>query len=110
VDERERQRRCRAKRRAKATADVRGSPTSTSTLDAGSPMALGISERGCHAPAWVCRSADFHEKVLESWDRAVAMSRASLKRKMAAISRSLNTISGQDRGVTEAMSRTSLGR
>jgi hypothetical protein len=52
---------------------------------------------------------EFQEKVLESWDRAVAMSRASLKRRVEAMARGLATISGQGRGVTGGMSRASLG-
>jgi hypothetical protein len=48
-------------------------------------------------------------KVLESWDRAVAMSRASLERRMPAILRDFPTFSGTSEAVTAALSRTGLG-
>ena len=51
VDERERQRRSRARRRGSGT----GPPD-------------------CHAPPSASKSADLVEELLESWDRAVAMS------------------------------------
>jgi hypothetical protein len=47
--------------------------------------------------------------VLESLDRAVAMSRASLERRMAAIMRDFATNSGSGQTVTGELSRASLG-
>jgi hypothetical protein len=49
------------------------------------------------------------EKLLESWDRAVAMSRASLERRMPAILRDLATNSGGGEAVTAGLSRAGLG-
>jgi hypothetical protein len=49
------------------------------------------------------------EEMLELWDRAVAMSRASLKRRMEAITRGLDAICGRGSGVTDGLSRASLG-
>jgi hypothetical protein len=86
VDERERQRRCRARRRGS-----------------------GAGPPGCHAPASASKSADLLEKVLESWDRAVAMSRASLERRMLAILRDLATNSGSGEAVTAGLLRAGLG-
>jgi len=90
VDERERQRRSRARRRAEA---AKSPPT-------GPP---------CHAPASDAKSAELAEKVLESWDRAVTLSRASLERRMPAILREFGVFSGQARAVTSALSRAGLG-
>ncbi|HEX7509469.1 MAG TPA: hypothetical protein VF550_22040 [Polyangia bacterium] len=86
VDERERQRRSRARRRGSGT----GPP-------------------GCHAPASASKSADLVEEMLESWDRAVAMSRASLERRMPAILRDLATNSGSGEAMTAGLSRASFG-
>jgi hypothetical protein len=47
--------------------------------------------------------------MLESWDRAVAMSRASLERRMLAILRDLATNSGSGEAVTAGLSRAGLG-
>lgn len=91
VDERERQRRCRERRRGAERA-----PAGT-----GPPV--------CHAPPSAPKPADFAEKMLESWDRAVAMSRASLVRGMPAILRDLAAFSGTARAVTAGLSRASLG-
>lgn len=87
VDERRRQRRCRERKRGAAT----GPP---------SP---------CHAPASECESRDLKAIVLESLDRAMAMSRASLERRMAAILRDFGTDSGAGQTVTGELSRASLG-
>jgi hypothetical protein len=54
-------------------------------------------------------SAEFAGKVLEYWDRAFAMSRASLERKMPAILRDLTVFSGQEKAVTSELSRAGLG-
>lgn len=48
-------------------------------------------------------------KVLESWDRAVAMSRASLERRMPTILRDLVAFSGTTETVTAELSRAGLG-
>jgi hypothetical protein len=90
VEERERQRRSRAQRQAEAA----------------KTQATG---RPCHAPASDGKSAELAEKVLESWDRAVAMSRASLERRMARILRDLAAFSGQEEEVTGELSRAGLG-
>ena len=90
VDERERQRQCRERRRRATTA----------------PAATGPP--GCHAPASASNCADLVEKMLESWDRAVAMSRASLERRMPMILRDLASFSGTSEAVTAGLSRASL--
>ena len=46
--------------------------------------------------------------MLESWDRAVAMSRASLERRMPMILRDLAAFSGTSETVTAGVSRASL--
>ena len=90
VDERVRQQRHRERRRSTEAA-------STAT---GPPP--------CHAPASACNSADFAAKVLESWDRAVAMSRASLERRMPGILRDLVAFSGRAKTAPSELSRASL--
>jgi hypothetical protein len=54
VDERERQRRCRERRR----------------------------EGACHAPPSAPKPAEIKAEVLQSWDRVVALSRATLARRL----------------------------
>lgn len=87
MDERERQRRCRSKEKAAGC----GPPGGDDGQKAGPPKAeSGMALRGeCHAPGSACIRSELQEKVLESWDRAVAMSRASLVRRIEGISRSL---------------------
>jgi hypothetical protein len=48
-------------------------------------------------------------KLLESWDMAVAVSRASLQRKIPALLRSLVPVAGTESGGGEALSRATLG-
>lgn len=91
VDERERQRRCRDRRRS-----------------ASEPAPTEPGPPACHAPASASKVADLAAKLLESWDRAVALSRASLERRMPAILRELAAVSGTSGAVTAAMSRASL--
>jgi hypothetical protein len=90
VDERNRQRQCRERRRGATTP----------------PLATGPP--GCHAPASASKCADFVAKMLESWDRAVAMSRASLERRIPIILRDLASFSGTSEAVTAGLSRASL--
>jgi hypothetical protein len=75
VDERERQRARRERRRA---------------------CELGTAAP-CHAPASVPKAAELMEKVLDTWDGAVARSRAGLQRRFAAILRQSNALWGQVR-------------
>lgn len=69
LDERERQRRSRERRRSGE------SPASVAWCRW--PGEAGRS-RACHAPALADKSAAAKEKVPETWDRLVAVSRASL--------------------------------
>jgi hypothetical protein len=89
VDERERQRRSRERRRGQAAE-------------------LAATGPPCHAPASAAMPAEFAEKVLEYWDRAFAMSRASLERRMPAILRDLTAFSGQAKTTTSELSRAGL--
>ena len=81
VEERERQQRCRARRRAgsggASAASVDG------TADGGRDEGI------CHAQASGPIPLELRAKVLESWDRAMALSRASLQRQMAVIPREI---------------------
>jgi hypothetical protein len=49
------------------------------------------------------------EKVLESWDEAAALSRATLARRIAGILRRSGPIEGTEEAAIEALSRTTLG-
>jgi hypothetical protein len=98
VDERARQRECRARRRAAAAATRVGQTGPTTTGPA-----------ACHAPASACNPADLITKVLEFWDRAVALSRASLERRMPVILRNLAASVGPTDAVTGSPSRAGLG-
>ena len=69
---------------------------------------MAAGSPACHAPASACKSADLVAKMLESWDRAVAMSRASLERRIPIILRDLASLSGTSEAVTAGLSRASL--
>jgi len=69
VDERERQRNCRRRRRDAA--------------------ALGPKSPSCHAPAWAPNVTEYSVKLLAAWDAAVARSRTSLLRQLRLLLRDL---------------------
>ena len=92
VDERERQRACRARRKG--------------ALQKGAGAAAG---GGGHAPPSSANGLEFVEKVLESWDEAAALSRAALARGIAAILRRSGPIEGTEEAALGALSRTTLG-
>ena len=83
VDERERQRARRGRQRTEAAS--------------------------CHAPASPSKPAEMAEKVLESWDEMVAMSRATLRRRLSVISRRSVRSAETNQGEIERMSRATLG-
>lgn len=87
MDERERQRACRERRR-----EVAGARAAAA----------------CHAPPSASKAADLLEKLLESWDRAAALSRATLTRKLPAVLRGLVPVAGTQRAGEGAPSRASL--
>lgn len=87
MDERERQRACRERRREAAGA---GAATA------------------CHAPPSASKAADLLEKLLESWDRAAALSRTTLTRKLPAVLRGLVPAAGTGEAGAGAPSRATL--
>ena len=89
VDERERQRECRQRRREAAGAG-------------------DTAEAACHAPPSVSKAADVLEKLLESWDTAMALSRATLTRKLPAVLRGLVPAAGTGDAGAGAVSRATL--
>jgi hypothetical protein len=107
VDERERQRACRKRRHAAGCGPPAGGAGASAGCGPGT--AAGPSAGSCHAPPSADIPAELQEEMLELWDRAVAMSRASLKRRMEAITRGLDAICGRGSGVTDGLSRASLG-
>jgi hypothetical protein len=106
VDERERQRRCRARRGSVSTSSQAPAGTSSKaeveTAEACEPPAG-------HAPASAAKPAEIAARLLESWDLAMALSRASLQREMAAILRVWMPPAGRSEAVTAGVSRASLG-
>lgn len=82
IDERLRQQKCREKRK-----------------EAG----------GRHALPSAPKYADIKRKVLDSWDRATAASRASLERRLPGIVRAILRSDGTAQAPVEALSRASLG-
>jgi hypothetical protein len=66
------------------------------------------SVAGCHAPASPPKAAQWAEKLLDSWDTAVALSRASLQRRIVAILRTLESCAGTKRAEAAPMSRVGL--
>ena len=97
VDERERQRQCRARRK-----DA-GKVTEGARTDTGPPARDG------HAPASGDSSGEIMGKVLDLWDRETARSRATLSREIGLILRGSRSLHGTARDTTEAPSRASLG-
>lgn len=88
MDERERQRACRERRR-----------------EAGTGAGAAAT---CHAPPSASKAADLLEKLLESWDKAAALSRATLTRKLPAVLQGLVPVAGTQRAGEGAPSRASL--
>jgi hypothetical protein len=88
VEERERQRECRQRRR-----------------EAAGPSAAAA----CHAPPSARKAVDVLEKLLESWDTAMALSRATLSRKLPAVLRGLVPAAGTAEAGAGALSRATLG-
>jgi hypothetical protein len=80
VDERERQRACRKRRHAAGCGPPAGGAGACAGCGPGT--AAGPSAGSCHAPPSADIPAELQEEMLELWDRAVAMSRASLKRRI----------------------------
>lgn len=72
-------------------------------------QAAATASTGCHAPASAPNPTELMEKVLESWDGAVAMSRASLQRRFGVILRRSMMESGTGIPSTTVMSRAGLG-
>jgi hypothetical protein len=87
VEERERQRECRQRRQERA------GPSAAAT---------------CHAPPSARKAADVLEKLLESWDTAMALSRATLTRKLPAVLRGLVPAAGTAEAGAGALSRATL--
>lgn len=63
----------------------------------------------CHAPALPPKPAEMAEKVLESWDEVIALSRATLRRRLSVISRRSARSAETNRDEIERMSRATLG-
>lgn len=70
---------------------------------------MKTDEAACHAPASPPKSVEWAEKVLDSWDSVVAMSRASLQRRLAAIARSSIAPAETARAAAAVMSRATFG-
>lgn len=64
---------------------------------------------GCHAPPSAPKYADIKRKVLDSWDKATAASRASLERRLPGIVRAILRADGTAQASDPAMSRATLG-
>ena len=86
MDERERQRACRQRR-----------------------AAGGAAREGCHAPPSCSKPTEVLAELLESFDEATALSRATLVRKMPRIIRELLPAAVLSGTVTAALSRATLG-
>ena len=70
---------------------------------------VAVAATAGHAPASAPKPAEFAEKMLESWDEAVAVSRASLQRRFAVILRQSVVSAETARRTDEARSRATLG-
>ena len=97
VEERERQRQCRARRRNA------GKAREGATEKTGPPVRDG------HAPPSNANYREVMGKVLDLWDKEVARSRASLAREIGVILRGSSPWRGTARDPIEALSRATLG-
>ncbi len=68
-----------------------------------------MSEATCHALPSVANPAELAAKLLESWDIAAALSRASLRRRIATILRGSVPVSGTSGVSASTLSRATLG-
>ena len=93
VDERKRQQECRQRRREQ---EEKGAAVPVT-----GPR---------HAPPSAPNSADLMVKVLESWDRAQALSRATLRREITTILRGKGPISGTEAAAVTPLSRATFGQ
>ena len=66
------------------------------------------SDGARHAPPSAGKPSELVEKVLESWDRAAALSRAGLERKISTLLMGLVPFSGTSEAVAGALSRATL--
>lgn len=87
VDERERQRACRQRRRETDSAEA--------------------ESVACHAPPSAGKPANLMAKLLESWDRAAAVSRATLVRSLPVVLQGL--VPGAETGKANAGARSRAG-
>lgn len=91
ADERERQRACRARRKAAATPGVTGPPVTPG-----------------HAPPSVADPLQIQRKVLDAWDQEASRSRATLARILAAITGGSGVPGETPGGPSEPLSRATL--
>lgn len=68
-----------------------------------------VETPSCHAPVSAPKPAEMAEKVLESWDEMIALSRATLRRRLSVISRRSARSVETNRDEIERMSRATLG-
>ena len=91
VDERRRQQECRQRRR-----------------EAGKAGSSEARDGGCHAPPCSRNAEELLDKVLDSLDRAHAVSRATLRRGFVTMLRTSAAILGTERAAQSAPSRATL--
>ena len=84
-----RRRRLARRRRAVRVQDFRVDERARQRLHREHRARSTSSGADCHAPASPPKAAQWAEKLLDSWDTAVALSRASLQRRIVAILRTL---------------------
>lgn len=113
VEERERQRAHRERRRsqpeggAKPAEERRASPSGEQT-----PGSAGVPsprEPAGHAPPSLGNLSKKLEKLLKSWDKAQALSRASLLAEIQQILRGTRVVAGTSREAEDPQSRATLG-
>src|SRR5262249_17958580 len=69
---------------------------------------LKTTTAGCHAPASLPKWAELMEKMLDLWDSSIALSRASVPRRFAAILGQSSAFLETAQPSGDAMSRASL--
>jgi hypothetical protein len=103
---------CRASRRRKLARGRRSRREQDARVDERRRQRESRERRGkgaCHAPASEPKSAKLRAELLDFWDRAAALSRATLERRLPGICRAMLRSDGTAEAGAGVLSRASLG-
>lgn len=104
---------CRRARRRRLSRARRASALETQCEDDAfrrcKSRAARTGSNRCHAPPSPPKCAEFEKNVLDSWDGRVALSRATLERRLPGIVRAILRSDGTARAPDPGMARATLG-